>query len=144
MSWEPYVQSLVEGGFYHGCIAGHNGQIWGASPNFKVLPKEIVHLAAALSTSDDTGALRSVQQKGFTVQGRAYALNRFEDGDDDISFLVGRCKQNGSAVRGVVVARTAQTVIIGVHDPIFAEGISFGKSSVAMFQLAESLVSMNF
>lgn len=136
------MQSLVDGGFHHGCIAGHNGQIWGATPNFKVLPKEIMRLDAILN--DDDNARLNAEQKGFTIQGRAYALNRYEEPEDDMAFLVGRCKQHGSASRGVVVARTPQTVLIGVHDPIFAEGISFGKGKVAMFQLAESLTSLNF
>lgn len=142
MSWEPYVASLVEGGFHHGCIAGHNGQIWGSTQSFKVLPKEILRLAAALNNDQD--ALSTLHQKGFTIQGRGYAINRFEEQEDDIAYIVGRCKQHGSAVRGVIVARTPHTIIIGVHDPIFAEGISFGKSKIAISQLAESLSSMNF
>lgn len=142
MSWEPYVQSLVQGGFHNGCIAGHNGHIWGTTSNFKVLPKELERLAAIMNQAQD--ARYSAEQKGFTVQGRAYAMNRFEEPEDDMAFLVARCKQMGSASRGIIVARTPQTIIIGVHDPIFAEGISFGRAKVAMYQLAESLVSMNF
>lgn len=142
MSWEPYVQALVQGGFHHGCIAGHNGHVWGTTSNFKVLPKEVQRLSDIMNQVD--GARQSAEEKGFTVQGRAYAMNRFEDPEDDMAFLVARCKQLGSASRGVIVARTPQTIIIGVHDPVFAENISFGRAKVAMFQLAESLVSMNF
>lgn len=142
MSWDPYVKSLVDGGFHHGCIAGHNGQIWGTSANFKVMPKEIARLHAILSEQPD--ARVTAEQKGFTVQGRAYAMTRVDEPEDDMAFLVGRCKQHGSASRGVIVACTPQTIIVGVHDPIFSEGISFGKGKVAMFQLAELLTSMNF
>lgn len=147
MSWEPYVQTLVDGGFHHACIAGHNGSIWGSTANFKVLPKEISLLCNLFSNADEdahNAALATIQEKGFTIQGRAYAMNRYEQGEDEMSFLIGRCKQHGSASRGVCIARTAQTVIIGLHDAIFAEGISFGKSNVALYQLAEQLTSMNF
>lgn len=151
------MQTLVEGGFHHACIAGHDGAVWAATPTFKVLPKEIGLLSSVLGGgggggggSDADGeevgeAMLHVRQKGFTVQGRQYAVSRVDEGDDlEVAILIGRCKQYGSASRGVVVAKTAQTIIIGVHDPIFAEGISFGKSNVAMFQLAETLISMNF
>lgn len=142
MSWEPYVQTLVEGGFHHACIAGHDGAVWAGTPTFKVLPKEITNLHDILSLDPD--ALKHAQAKGFTVQGRQYALSRVDDADDEVTLLIGRCKQYGSASRGVVVGKTGQTIIVGVHDAIFAEGISFGRSNVALFQLAETLISMNF
>lgn len=142
MSWEPYLESLVRGGFHHGCIAGHNGSTWAATPSFRVLPKEVKSLEAALGGDAETRLL--FEEKGFTIQGRAYALNRIDELDDDMAILIGRCKQHGSASRGVIIARTAKTVIIGLHDPIFAEGISFGKSNVSLHQLAETLTSMNF
>lgn len=143
MSWEPYLETLVQAGFHHACIAGHNGSTWANTSSFKVLPKEVINLCTILS-NDNAECLMHAQQKGFTVQGRSYTMNRFEEPEDDMSFLVGRCKQHGSASRGVAVARTSQTIIIGIHDPIFAQNISFGKCNVALFQLAETLTSMNF
>lgn len=135
------MNSLTEGGFHMGCIAGHNGQVWGATPSFKMVPYEIQTLAKVLDNDEE--AINKIKTRGFTVQGMPYALNRLEN-SEDTAFLIGRCKEHGAPSRGAIVARTAQTIIVGVHDPLHAGNRSFGKGHVAIFQLAESLAGMNF
>lgn len=142
MSWDPYIQSLTNNGFYHCCIAGHNALQWAQTPSFKLAPIELQTLCRLFS--DDSEALKRVLKRGFTIQSIPYALNRLDKSEDDTAFLIGRCKEHGAPARGVIVARTAKTLIVGIHDPIFAEGASFGNAYVAIFQLAESLAAMNF
>lgn len=142
MSWGPYVDSLTEGGFFQACISGHTGQIWGCTPSFKALPVEVKALVRAFS--GDAAAVDALRTRGFTVHGHPYALTRLDTSDDDLAFLVGRSKEHGAPARGVIVARTPQTVIVGVHDPVFAKGRSFGKAHVAIHQLADALSAMNF
>lgn len=142
MSWDPYVETLTAGGFHHSCIAGHNGQVWGTTPNFKILSTELTTLAKALSGADDA-VERKLQDRGFTLQGIAYALTRVEDGDE-ARFLIGRCKERGAPAKGVIVARTSKTVIVALHDPVFSDKKSFGRANVAICQLAESLAGMSF
>lgn len=142
MSWDPYVDQLISSGLHHCCIAGHDGHVWGSSAGFKISAKEIVSLCQALS--DDSAARKRMQQKGLTVCGMPYALNRVEDAEDDIRYIVARCKKQGKPARGAIVARTPKTVIVGVHDPVYSEGESFGKAKVAISLLADSLFAMNF
>lgn len=142
MSWEPYVKSLTDGGFYQGCIAGHNGQIWGTTSSFKVLPVEVQTLVSVFSGKKD--AIKRIKKRGFTIQGLPYTMNRLETTDDELAILIGRSKEYGAPARGVIVAYTAQTIIVGVHDPIYAGGMSFGKGHVAIYQLADALSGMNF
>lgn len=136
------MSALTTAGFHKGCIAGHDGVTWGTTPGFKMAPIELKSLAKALSGTDDE-AIRKLQKRGFTVQGIPYALNKL-DGSEENTFVIGRCKEHGAPATGVIVARTAKTVIVAVHDPVFAEKRSFGKAHVAIFQLAESLSAMNF
>lgn len=142
MSWDPYVETLVSAGFHHCCIAGHNGQVWGATPAFKILPAELQKLAALLN--DEEGFFENIRRKGFTLCGMPYALNRLDDPEDELRFLVARCKKNGKPARGAIVGRTAKTIIVGIHDPVYSDGHSFGRGKIAVFQLAESLSGMNF
>ncbi|CAN8066278.1 unnamed protein product [Agarophyton chilense] len=142
MSWDPYVQTLVEAGFHHACIAGHDGHIWGTTPNFKMQPKEIIRLHSVLT--DDADAVQAIRQSGFALCTMPYALNKLDDAEDDLRMLVGRCKKAGKPARGAVVAKTAKSIIIGIHDPVYSDGQSFGRAKVAVFQLAETLIAMSF
>lgn len=142
MSWDPYVETLVNAGFHHVCIAGHNGQKWGSTSRLKISESEIQRLSAVLN--GDAAAMENMRLRGFTIGGMPYALNRVDEMEDELRFLVGRCKRAGKPARGAIVGRTAKTVIVGVHDAVYSEGQSFGKGKVAMFQLAESLAAMDF
>lgn len=142
MSWDPYIQSLTDNGFYDCCIAGHDALQWAQTPSFKLANVELQTFCRLFT--EDSEALKRVVKRGFTLQSIPYALTRLDNSDDDAAFLIGRCKEHGAPTRGVIVARTAKTIIVGIHDPIYAEGVSFGKAYIAMFQLAESLAGMNF
>ncbi|PXF46143.1 Profilin-2 [Gracilariopsis chorda] len=142
MSWDPYVDTLVEAGFHHACIAGHDGHVWGSTPDFKVQNAEIIRLVSVLL--DDPEAIRAAYKSGFTLCVMPYALNRLDEAEDDLRMLVGRCKKAGKPARGAIVAKTAKSIIIGIHDPVYSDGKSFGRAKVAVFQLAETLIAMNF
>lgn len=53
-------------------------------------------------------------------------------------------KQTGEESEGIVIARTHKALVVGIHNPIYADGTSFGKSAVKMHQLAEYIMSMQF
>lgn len=143
MSWDPYIASLTSAGIHHALISSHNGQPWASSSaSFTPVSSEIQALSRILS--HDADALKRARKRGFTLQSLPYTLTRIDWGDDDTPFLLGRCKEPGAPAQGVLVARTAKTVIVAVHDPIYAEGASFGGAYVALFRLAESLTAMSF
>lgn len=142
MSWDPYIETLVSAGFHHGCIAGHDGQVWGTTPAFKITKTELQVVAALLNGQEDLPP--KIERQGFTLCGMPYALNRLEDPEDDMRFLIARCKRTGKPTRGAVIGKTSKSIIVGIHDPVYSEGNSFGRANVAVFQLAESLSSMNF
>ncbi len=89
-------------------------------------------------------AENKLKERGFTVAGTRYALSRLENEDDEVRYLVGRCKETGQPSRGVIVARTARTLIFGVHDPIYSRNTSFEKCLVSMYTLADMLCGMSF
>lgn len=166
--------SLISEGFCHACILSHKGQTWASSPKFKVWSPRCKNCQACLTCSPvsnvrsfvallcshqvssseakailpalegEVDAENALKEKGFTVAGTRYALNRLENEDDEVRYLIGRCKQTGTPSRGVIVARTARTLIFGVHDPIYARDVSFAKCSVSMYQLADMLMGMSF
>lgn len=92
----------------------------------------------------DDKATRTLRKHGFSVAGVSYTLSRLENEDDDVHWLIGRCKETGEPSRGVVVARTQRTLLFGVHDPLYARGFSFQQSNSAMYTLAELLYGMSF
>ncbi len=143
MSWQPYVDdSLIGSGFQHACIASHEGQVWAASEAFVVKEKEVTRLHAALLGEEV--AVRTLREHGFSVAGVSYTLSRLEFEDDDVHWLIGRCKETGERSRGVAVARTQRTLLFGVHDPLYARGFSFQQANAAMYTLAEMLYGMSF
>ena len=92
----------------------------------------------------DVDSKDTLVQKGFTVSGMKFALNKIENEDDEVRYLIGRCKQYGSPSCGVIVAKTLRTIIFGLHDPIYANNNSFGKCTVCLYQLADMLIGMGF
>lgn len=89
-------------------------------------------------------AEKQLKEYGFMAAGMSYTLNRMENEDDEVHYLIGRCKVTGEASKGIIVARTTRTIIIGVHDPIYSRGKSFEKCNSAMYALADMLVGMSF
>lgn len=107
----------------------------------QVKTKEATRLAAALEGDED--AVDTLKERGFTVAGTCYALNRIENQDDEVRYLIGRCKETGQPSRGVVVTRTSRTLIFGVHDPI-GEKRSFEQCAVSIYRLGDLLANMGF
>ena len=142
MSWDPYLEMLTSAGFHQCCIAGHNGQLWGTTPGFQPVAYEIKCFTSIFEHEEK--AVKKLHEKGFSVQGLPYAMNRLEEVDDELGYLIGRCKEQGSDSLGAIIARTAKTIIVGVHNPVLANDFSFGKGRVAISQLAEALAGMNF
>lgn len=107
----------------------------------QVKTKEATRLIAALE--GDGEAVEALKERGFTVAGTCYALNRIENLDDEVRYLIGRCKETGTPSRGVVVTRTSRTLIFGVHDPI-GERRSFEQCAVSIYRLGDMLSGMGF
>jgi len=51
-------------------------------------------------------------------------------------FIQGRCKEEGKSSQGVIVMRTTSALLVGVHDPAYANGASFGKVNTDIGRLA--------
>lgn len=92
----------------------------------------------------DAEAEEQLKQFGFMIAGVSYALSRLETEDDEVRYLIGRCKAYGEPSRGIVIARTTRTLLFGVHDPIYSRKKSFEKCNAAMYALADLLVGMSF
>lgn len=97
--------------------------------------QEVTKLATLLKGSD----LSSITAAGFTVAGQQYAFTRGEVDDDDggASFVQGRCKEEGKSSQGVIIYCTAQAIIVGVHDPSYSNGASFGKVNTDIGRVAD-------
>lgn len=89
-------------------------------------------------------AADEVMANGFVISGVKYALVRSErDEECELRFLVGRCKQFGSPVQGILIVPTYRALIFAVHDPLHSPELSFGKANVAMTCLADELMSQD-
>ena len=86
---------------------------------------EAVKLAKLLQGT----SLASITADGFYCAGQKYAFTRGEVDDQDggASFIQGRCKEEGKSSQGIIIYCTNQALIIGVHDPAYSNGASFGK-----------------
>jgi len=143
MSWQPYVDdSLIGKGFRHGCITSHEGQVWATSSGFAVESQEAVRLFSALE--GDSVVSDELKAHGFSVGGTMFALSRIDTDDDEVRYIIGRCKQSGEASRGICVVRTHRTLLFALHDPLYARGYSFEHANAAVYALAELLVGMSF
>jgi len=102
-----------------------------------VLPAEAVKLDGLLSGTMEN--LSSIANGGFYVAGQKYAFTRGEVDDEDggVPFLQGRCKEEGKSAQGIIVYRTGKALIIGVHDPAYSNGASFGKVNTEIGKVAD-------
>lgn len=71
-----------------------------------------------------------------------YTVTRYEIDDDDggAAFLQGRCKEEGKSGQGVIIMCTAQSLIVGVHDPKYSNGASFGKANTDIGRVADYIM----
>lgn len=126
----------------YAAIHGTAGELWANSPDFIISAEEVVRLATALSTGEFT----AITQGGFSIAGQQYTFTRGEANDDDGSpaYLQGRCKEDKKSSQGVLVFHTNKAVIIGVHDPSYSNGASFGKVNTDIGRLADYFLEQGF
>lgn len=133
---------LLAAGFSYASIVGHDGTTWACSPGYTVLPEEAKSLAALLGSN----SLDPITGPGFSVAGQRYAFTRGEVDDDEggVPFIQGRCKEEGKSSQGIIVMRTTGALLVGVHDPAYANGASFGKVNTDIGRLADYFVESGF
>eukprot|EP00173_Palmaria_palmata_P004634 Plantae.Rhodophyta-Palmaria_palmata.ctg6711.p2 GENE.Plantae.Rhodophyta-Palmaria_palmata.ctg6711~~Plantae.Rhodophyta-Palmaria_palmata.ctg6711.p2 ORF type:complete len:100 (+),score=19.99 Plantae.Rhodophyta-Palmaria_palmata.ctg6711:348-647(+) len=88
----------------------------------------------------------AITSSGFSVAGVKYAFTRGEVDDDEggVPFLQGRCKDEGKSSQGVIVMRCNTCLIIGVHEPQYSNGRSFGQVNTDMGRLADYMMENGF
>ncbi len=103
---------------------------------------EATKLSGLLKGSD----LSPIAATGFFVAGQKYAFTRGEVDDQDggVSYLQGRCKEEGKSSQGIIVMCTGQALIIGVHDPAYSNGASFGKVNTDIGRIADYMMESGF
>lgn len=79
---------------------------------------------------------------GFFVAGQKYAFTRAEVDDEDggAAFLQGRCKEEGKSAQGIIIMCTEKAIIVGVHDPAYSNGASFGKVNTDIGRIADYIM----
>lgn len=127
MSWQTYVDDhlLVElpvsgGKLTHAAIIGHDGGVWAQSAEFPAFtPEQMTDLITGV---DDPNKLATT---GIKLADAKYFLIPSEAG----AVLRGRFKSDG-----IIVKKTAQTVVIG----IYSEPVPAGEASVRVEDLGNS------
>lgn len=56
------------------------------------------------------------------------------------SYAQGRCKEEGKSSQGVLVYKTNTALVVGVHDPAYSGGSSFGKVNTDIGRLADYMM----
>mmetsp|Transcript_51811 Transcript_51811/g.127172 ORF Transcript_51811/g.127172 Transcript_51811/m.127172 type:complete len:144 (-) Transcript_51811:147-578(-) len=143
MAWQTYIDDqLLKAGFCYAAIVSLEGATWAASPGYTVLPEE----AKMLSTLLGGTSLDSVSSSGFNVAGQKYAFTRGEVDDEEggVPFIQGRCKEDGKSSQGIIVMKTTQALIVGVHDPAYSNGASFGKVNTDIGRIADYMMESGF
>eukprot|EP00177_Eucheuma_denticulatum_P007598 GFKZ01013824.1.p1 GENE.GFKZ01013824.1~~GFKZ01013824.1.p1 ORF type:complete len:144 (+),score=13.90 GFKZ01013824.1:247-678(+) len=143
MSWQSYIDDqLLASGCMYASINGHDGALWASSTGFVVLPEECTSLATLLQGTD----LSPIATTGFEIAGQKYTFTRGEVDDDEggASYLQGRCKEDGKSAQGVIVFCTPSALIIGVHDPSYSNGNSFGHVNNQMGRIADYMLENGF
>lgn len=126
MSWQSYVdgQLLSTNMVKHAVICGHDGNIWAASPDFKVTAEELKTLIAKYGNTDQ------LAQSGVTVAGTRYMYLSSTD-------RVLRAKKGTSGVHAI---KTKQTFIICVYEePIVPE-----QAATVTEKLGDYLIQVGF
>lgn len=78
--------------------------------------------------------------------GDRYTCTRSELGDDDdtVPYLQGRCKEEGKSSQGVIIFVTTQAIVVGVHDPAYSQGASFGKVNTDIGRIADYMMESGY
>lgn len=76
----------------------------------------------------------------------SYTFTRGEVDDEEggPSYVQGRCKEDGKSSQGVIVYCTTQALIIGVHDPAYSNGNSFGNVNTNMGRIADYMIENSY
>lgn len=140
-SWDTYISNMRSGGCMYASINGLDGSLWSASEGFVVLPEECAKLIDAMENE-----MSALATAGFTVAGQHYTMTRGENGDDEgvPSFVMGRCKEEGKSTQGTVIFKTNQAIVVGVHDPAYSEGTTFGKVNTEIGRIADHMWESSF
>ncbi|PXF43215.1 Profilin [Gracilariopsis chorda] len=142
-SWQTYVDDqLMAAGCMYAAIYGHDGSKWASSPGFDISNEECEVLVEALVNSN----LGKISGSGFTIATQKYTFTRGEVDDEEgnPSYAQGRCKEEGKSAQGVIIYATTQAFVIGVHDPQYADGASFGSVNTDAGRVADYLMELGF
>ncbi|GJQ08838.1 hypothetical protein GpartN1_g629.t1 [Galdieria partita] len=141
MSWQSYIDdNLLASGFCYAAICGFDGSPWANSPGFQLLPEEATLLSKVLSE----GNIDTIASSGFTVAGQKYAFTRADLDDEEAApSIQGRCKEEGLSGRGLIVMKSNQALIVGVHDPEYTSA-TFRQVNLDMTNLANYLMENGF
>uniref|UniRef100_A0A7S1TDT3 Profilin n=1 Tax=Compsopogon caeruleus TaxID=31354 RepID=A0A7S1TDT3_9RHOD len=143
MSWQDYIDGqLLRAGFCYASIVGFDGSCWASSQGYVILPDEAKRFASLLAGT----SLDSLSAAGFTAAGQKYAFTRGEvnDPNGSVPFIQGRCKEDGKSSQGIIIMKTTQALIVGVHDPAYSNGASFGSANTAIGRIADYFVESGF
>lgn len=90
--------------------------------------------------------ISDISATGFFVASQKYAFTRGEVDDEEggAAFLQGRCKEEGKSSQGIIVMCTAQAIVIGVHDPEYSNGASFGKVNADIGRIVDYMMESGF
>jgi Profilin len=124
----------------YAAIVDHDGSPWASSPGFVVLEEEAKSLSKLLTGT----SLDAIGGTGFSIAGQKYAFTRGEVDDQDgaASYLQGRCKEDGKSSQGVIVMCTTKALIVGVHDPAYSAGATFGKVNTDIGRVADYMMEV--
>lgn len=80
------------------------------------------------------------------VAGQKYAFTRGEVDDEEggVPFIQGRCKEDGKSSQGIIIMKTNKALIVGVHDPAYANGASFGKVNTDIGRIADYVMESGY
>lgn len=80
-----------------------------------------------------------------TFLGRyAYTRGEVDDDEGGAAFIQGRCKEDGKSAQGIIIMCTTQAIIVGVHDPKYSNGASFGKVNTDIGRVADYILEAGF
>mmetsp|Transcript_23686 Transcript_23686/g.34040 ORF Transcript_23686/g.34040 Transcript_23686/m.34040 type:complete len:144 (-) Transcript_23686:353-784(-) len=139
MSWDDYVNKNLRGaGFCYAAILGLDGSPYATTPGYVVLPEEAKLISDLLSSE----SLDPITQEGFKISGQKYAFVRGELEDDEGTILVPYVQGNNKekSTQAVLCMRTAKCLVVAVHDPEYANGISLGTANTEMGKLCDYLL----
>jgi len=128
MSWDPYIDNLIEhtsGACDQACIIGVDGSKWTTDSHQNALiitPTEAAAVGKALNTTDYS----TFQASGIMIQGVKYQFLR---GDD--TMVLGKKKD-----KGAITMQKSKTAIVIGHTK---EGASQGNTNKGVGTIAEYL-----